>query len=211
MPRGSLRQELLTCLRQGRKRRRPRSRGEDRRGQIPNMTSIHERPDAVEHRQVPGHWEGDFLKGARNASAIGTLAERQSRYVILARLDGLTADEARRAFERRLRTVPEALRQSLTYDQGKEMADHEHLAQRVRIRVFFADPHSPWQRGTIENINGLLRQYLPKGTNLAGYSQRELNAIATSLNNRPRKCLGWDTPAEVFQRNLTQPNVALET
>ena len=211
MPRGSLRRELLDCLRQGRKHRRPRSRGQDRRGQIPNMTSIHERPSEVEHRQVPGHWEGDLLKGARNASAIGTLAERQSRYVILARLDGLTAAEARRAFERRLRTIPEPLRQSLTYDQGKEMAEHERLAQNIRIQVYFADPHSPWQRGTIENINGLLRQYLPKGTDLSRYSQRELNTIADSLNNRPRKGLGWYTPAEVFARNLTQPSVALES
>jgi IS30 family transposase len=209
MPRGSLRKELLACLRQARKRRHPRTRGQDRRGQMPNMTSIHERPDAVDQRQVPGHWEGDLLKGARNASAIGTLAERHSRYIILARLEGLSAEETRLAFERRLRTIPEALRQSLTYDRGKEMVEHEKLTQRIRIRVFFADPHSPWQRGTIENLNGLLRQYLPKGSNLEQYSQRELNTIAASLNNRPRKCLGWYTPTEVFLRCLNQPNVAL--
>ena len=189
---------LLTALRQARKTRRPRSRGTDRRGQIPNMTPIAERPTNVATRTVPGHWEGDLLKGARNGSAVGTLVERTTRLVLLARMDGTDATSARQGFTKKLRHVPALLRKTLTYDQGKEMAEHARLAQQLKIQVFFADPHSPWQRGTNENTNGLLRQYLPKGTDLSGYTQRELNAIADRLNTRPRKCLNFATPLEVY-------------
>jgi len=211
IPRGELRRQLISQLRQGRQGRRPRTRGVDRRGQIPNMTSIHERPAEVDQRLVPGHWEGDLIKGARNASAVGTMVERTSRLVLLTRLEDATADAVLEGFTRRFRRVPEPLRRSLTYDRGKEMAAHETLAERVSIRVFFADPHSPWQRGTIENANGLLRQYLPKGSDLSTFSQHQLNAIARRLNTRPRKCLEFATPLEVFQLLHHHPSVALGT
>ncbi|MDH5668759.1 MAG: IS30 family transposase, partial [Nitrospira sp.] len=198
LPRGTLRSELLAALRQAHNARRPRARGTDRRGQIPKMTSSVERPAEVATRTVPGHWEGDLIKGARNGSAVGTLVERTTRLVILARMEGTDATSAREGFTKKLRHVPAPLRKTLTYDRGKEMAEHEHLAKRLAIQVFFADPHSPWQRGTNENTNGLLRQYLPKGTDLSGYTQRELNAIAHRLNTRPRKCLDFATPLEVY-------------
>jgi transposase, IS30 family len=211
LPRGTLRSALLTALRQARKARRPRARGADRRGQIPHMTPIAERPAEVASRTVPGHWEGDLLKGARNGSAVGTLVERTTRLVILARMDGTDARSAREGFTKTLRHVPAPLRKTLTYDRGKEMAEHERLAERLAIRVFFADPYSPWQRGTNENTNGLLRQYLPKGTDLSGYTQRELNAIAHRLNTRPRKCLHFATPLEVYAHLRHHSPVALGT
>ena len=211
LPRGALRSELLAALRQARKARRPRSRGTDRRGQLPNMTPIAERPTDVASRTVPGHWEGDLIKGARNRSAVGTLVERSTRLVILARMEGTDAGSAREGFTRKLRHVPAPLRKTLTYDRGKEMAEHERLAQCLAIQVFFADPYSPWQRGTNENTNGLLRQYLPKGTDLSGYTQRELNAIAYQLNTRPRKCLNFATPLEVFTQLRHHSPVALGT
>lgn len=211
LPRGALRMELLAALRQARKTRRPRTRGTDRRGQIPNMTPITERPAEVAPRTVPGHWEGDLLKGARNGSAVGTLVERTTRLVLLAKMDGTDAASAYRGFVRKLRPVPTPLRKTLTYDRGKEMAAHERLAHRLAIQVFFADPHSPWQRGTNENTNGLLRQYLPKGTDLSAYTQRELNAIAHRLNTRPRKCLGFATPLEVYAHLRLHSLVALGT
>jgi transposase, IS30 family len=211
LPRGSLRSELLAALRQARKARRPRARGADRRGQIPNMTPISERPADVATRIVPGHWEGDLLKGARNGSAVGTLVERTTRLVLLARMDGTDAASASRGFTKKLRHVPVPLRKTLTYDRGKEMAKHERLAHHLAIQIFFADPHSPWQRGTNENTNGLLRQYLPKGTDLSSYTQRELNAIAHRLNTRPRKCLGFATPLEVYAHLRHHSPVALGT
>lgn len=211
LPRGSLRSDLLATLRQARKTRRPRARGRDRRGQIPNMTPITERSADVATRIVPGHWEGDLLKGARNGSAVGTLVERTTRLVLLARMDGTDAASAYRGFTKKLRRVPAPLRKTLTYDRGKEMAKHERLAHYLAIQVFFADPHSPWQRGTNENTNGLLRQYLPKGTDLSAYTQRELNAIAHRLNTRPRKCLGFATPLEVYAHLRLHSPVALGT
>jgi IS30 family transposase len=198
LPRGTLRSALLAALRQARKARRPRARGADRRGQIPNMTPIAERPAEVATRTVPGHWEGDLIKGACNGSAVGTLVERTTRLGILAKMTGTDATSARAGFTKKLRHVPSLLRKTLTYDRGKEMAEHEQLARRLAIQIFFADPYSPWQRGTNENTTGLLRQYLPKGTDLAGYTQRELNAIAHRLNTRPRTCLDFATPLEVY-------------
>lgn len=209
LPRGSLRTELLAALRQARQARRPRSRGTDRRGQLSNMTLIADRPPEVASRLVPGHWEGDLLKGARNGSAVGTLVERTTRLVLLAKMNGTDAASAYQGFTKKLRPVPAPLRKTLTYDRGKEMAAHERLAQRLAIQVFFADPHSPWQRGTNENTNGLLRQYLPKSTDLSGYTQRELNAIAQRLNTRPRKCLNFATPLEVYAQLRHHSPVAL--
>ena len=199
------------ALRQARKARRPRSRGTDRRGQLPNITPIADRPAEVASRTVPGHWEGDLIKGARNGSAVGTLVERTTRLVLLARMEGTDAASVYQGFTKKLRHVPASLRKTLTYDRGKEMAERERLAQRLAIQVFFADPHSPWQRGTNENTNGLLRQYLPKGIDLSGYTQRELNAIAHRLNRRPRKCLDFATPLEVFTQLRHHAPVALGT
>jgi IS30 family transposase len=211
LPRGTLRSELLAALRQARNARRPRARGTDRRGQIPNMTPIAARPAEVATRTVPGHWEGDLIKGARNGSAVGTLVERTTRLVILAKMNGTDVTSARQGFTKKLRHVPAMLRKTLTYDRGKEMAEHAQLAQRLAIQIFFADPYSPWQRGTNENTNGLLRQYLPKGTDLSGYTQRELNAIAHRLNTRPRKCLDFATPLEVYAHLRHHSPVALGT
>jgi IS30 family transposase len=174
------------------------------------MVSIHERPEAVLSRQLPGDWEGDLIKGAGNASCVGTLAERKSRYVILTKMKNGGADAALAGFSRGLSRVPQALRVSLAYDQGKEMARHKILAKRLNIKVCFCDPHSPWQRPTNENTNGLLRQYLPKGMDLAIYSQRDLDKIALSLNTRPRKVLGFLTPLEVYQNQITNLHVALQ-
>jgi IS30 family transposase len=198
LPRGELRKALLGQLRQGHKARRPRSRGQDRRGSLVNMTLIHARPPEVATRQVPGHWEGDLIKGAANRSAVGTLVERTSRYIVLARMDGTGADAALESFTREFRRIPACLRKTLTYDQGQEMARHQELARRARLQVYFADPHSPWQRPSNENSNGLIREYLPKGRDLSGVSQAQLNAIARRLNQRPRKVLGFKTPEEVW-------------
>jgi len=198
LPRGALRRELLDCLRQRRKRRRPRSRGTDRRGQLSNMTSIHLRPPEVDERVIPGHWEGDLIKGTRNASAVGTLVERTTLFTTLAKVEGATAEAAVSGFSTVLNRIDAQRRLSLTYDQGKEMAQHERLSRQTGVAVYFADPHSPWQRGINENTNGLLREYLPKNADLSAFSQDELDAIAWQLNTRPRKSLGWKCPAELF-------------
>jgi IS30 family transposase len=198
MPRGTLRSELIACLRQARKSRRPRARGEDRRGSIPNMTSIHLRPPEIDERVIPGHWEGDLIKGARNASSIGTLVERTTLFVTLVKMDDATAVTAATAFGSVLNRIDAQRRLSMTYDQGREMAHHEQLSAITGIDVYFADPHSPWQRGINENTNGLLRQYFPKGSDLSGFSQTELDAVAWQLNTRPRKSLDFKCPAELF-------------
>ena len=211
MPRGELRKELLKYLRRGHKKRLPRVRGTDRRGTIPNMTSIHERPAEVEERVIPGHWEGDLIKGARNASAVGVMVERTTSLVMLVRLNDTTAPEVRQAFQRKLSRIPEPLRKSLTYDRGKEMAEHEKLSRNLKMHVYFADPHSPWQRGTCENTNGLLRQYMPKSKDLSWLSQRELNAFADELNERPRKMFGFKSPLQKFEALFHNQSVALGT
>lgn len=205
LPRGEvLRTELLGCLRQGRTTRRRRARGQDRRGQIIHMTPIHARPSVIEDRVAPGHWEGDLIKGTFNRSAVGTLVERSSRLVRLVKLESATALATLAGFSRVLNDIPAALRQSLTYDQGKEMSEHQRLTELTGVTVFFADPHSPWQRGSNENANGLLRQYLPKGTDLAGHSQADLDAMAAKLNNRPRKLHGFRTPLQVYHELLAK-------
>jgi IS30 family transposase len=203
IPRGELRKDLIACMRQGRSTRRPRTRGKDRRGKISDMQSIHIRPPEVESRQIPGHWEGDLIKGARNQSSVGTLVERTTGFVVLVKMSSATAADALESFAVALETIPPALRKTLTYDQGREMSYHTALTLRTGVEVFFADPHSPWQRGSNENTNGLLRQYLPKGTDLSTYSQDELNIIAHSLNTRPRKRHKFRTPLELYN-NIIQ-------
>ena len=204
-PRGELRRQLIACLRQGRAKRLPRSRGTDRRGQIPDMVSIHVRPPEVNDRLMPGHWEGDLIKGAGNRSAVGVLVERMSRAVLLVKMSDATAVSALAGFTGKLQSLVAPMRQTLTYDQGREMSRHAELTAATGVRVYFCDPHSPWQRGTCENTNGLLRQYLPKGTDLSIYSQDDLDAIADSLNGRPRKTLNWHTPLQVLAQVLANP------
>jgi transposase, IS30 family len=201
LPRGTLRSELVRLLRQSHKTRLPRTRGSTRKaGGLPNMTSIHLRPPEVDARIVPGHWEGDLIKGAMNRSSVGTLVERTSRYVMLVKLDGGTAPDILAGFKKRLKSVPESLRKTMTYDQGSEMALHETLSAKLNMDIFFCDPHSPWQRGSNENANGLIREFLPKGMDLSTVSRQKLTAIEHSLNHRPRKILGFESPHEVFSR-----------
>jgi IS30 family transposase len=198
--RGALRAELARCLRSGRTRRHPRGRGRpDGRGQIPNMVLISERPAEVADRAVPGHWEGDLLMGRDNRSAVATLVERRTRYVMLVGLPhGRTAEAVRDALAEQIVTLPEQLRRTLTWDRGKEMSEHVGFTVDTGVQVYFCDPHSPWQRGSNENTNGLLRQYFPKGTDLSVYDQAELDAVAHELNGRPRQTLGWMKPSEAF-------------
>jgi IS30 family transposase len=200
--RGGLKHEMDQSLRQGRVYRQPRRATGERRGRIPGMVPIAERPDIAD-RLVPGHWEGDLMIGKNNASAVATLVERRVRYPMLGHLDSdHTAPAVRDAIVPLLAALPDQVRRSLTWDQGREMACHFEVADQANIEVYFADPHSPWQRGTNENTNGLLRQYLPKGTDLSVFSSDDLQAIADRLNNRPRKVLGWLTPTEALHLTL---------
>jgi IS30 family transposase len=198
MPRGSLRTELVKLLRKSHRGRLPRARGQARAGALQDITPIVLRPPEVAARIVPGHWEGDLIKGASNRSAVGTLVERTSRLVLLVKLDGLSAMDILNAFTRRLKSIPPSLRKTLTYDQGSEMSLHRTMAKRLRIDIFFCDPHSPWQRGSNENANGMIREYLPKGMDLSTVSQQQLSSIEYALNHRPRRILGYRTPHEVF-------------
>jgi len=198
MPRGELRTEVIGWLRFGHAKRRPRARGEDRRGRIPDMVSIHERPPEVEERLIPGHWEGDLIKGANNRSAVGTLVERTTLFTVLSRMKDASAQSALSGFSHVLNRIEAQKRLSMTYDQGREMTEHQRLTEATGVKVYFADPHSPWQRGINENTNGLLRQYLPKGSDLSGFTQAQLDAIAWQLNTRPRKSMGFRCPAELF-------------
>jgi len=196
--RGALRQELTRCLRTGRPASRPLGRATGS-GQLQHMVLISDRPADVEDRAVPGHWEGDLILGKRAQSAIGTLVERQTRFVMLVNLRaGRLAEHVKDALAVTIRALPDHLRRSLTWDQGKEMAEHVRFTLDTGVQVYFCDPRSPWQRATNENSNGLLRQYFPKGTDLSGYNQARLDEIAAELNGRPRHTLGWRTPAEAF-------------
>jgi IS30 family transposase len=196
--RGELRRELTRCLRTGRKKRRPHG-SQKSWGHVHDMVMIAERPAEVEDRAVPGHWEGDLISGALNKSAVGTLVERSTRLVLLLHLpNGKSAGDVELAMKRAIITLPEELRRSITWDQGTEMSNHARFTIDTHIPIYFCDPHSPWQRGSNENTNGLLRQYLPKGTDLSLHSEEDLQRIQRSLNNRPRRTLGYMTPLEKF-------------
>ena len=196
--RGELRRELAACLRTGRARRRVQAEVEDR-GRMAGMVLISERPAEIADRAVPGHWEGDLVLGRAGKSAIATLVERRTRYVLLAALPGgRTAPEVRDALVEAVTTLPASLRRSLTWDRGHEMAEHQRFTVDTGVAVYFCDPHSPWQRGTNENTNGLLRQYLPRSVDLREVTQEQLDAIADELNGRPRQTLDWRSPSEVF-------------
>lgn len=201
--RGALKRELTAHLRRSRSIRRPRTakRGNVGQGQIVDAVSIRERPPEAEDRAIPGHWEGDLLSGAGN-SHVATLVERHSRFLMLVALDGKDTRTVTGALSREVRRLPEQLRRSLTWDRGMEMAEHACFTVATDVNVYFCDPQSPWQRGSNENTNGLLRQYLPKGTNLARCSQAQLDEIARKLNSRPRQTLGFKTPADTLKAAL---------
>lgn len=197
--RGALKKELVAHLRQRRPVRHSRASATTgrRTGQIVDAVSIAERPPSVEDRALPGHWEGDLLAGNKRSN-IATLVERRSRYVLLVRLRARDAASVAQALIRRVHHLPAGLMQSLTWDRGLEMAHHKQFTMATDVQVYFCDPRSPWQRGSNENTNGLLRQYFPKGTDLTSVTQRQLDAVARKLNTRPRQTLGWKTPAAVL-------------
>jgi len=201
--RGALKKELVEHLRRSRVMRRSRHHTQKtgKHGRITDTVSISERPASVEDRAVPGHWEGDLLFGSKN-SQIATLVERRTRYAMLVKVTGKDSETVINALIKHARKLPEELYKSLTWDRGKEMAEHKRFTLATDIQVYFCDPQNPWQRGTNENTNGLLRQYFPKGTDLSDYSQAKLNAVARQLNERPRKTLNFETPAERFHQTV---------
>ncbi len=203
--RGALRRELTRYLRTGRALRKPGRAVGQRKNRIPDMVNIAQRPPEADDRAVPGHWEGDLLIGKRNATAIATLVERASGFAMLVSLpDGYKPEHVAPALARKVQTLPEALRRSLTWDQGPEMRDWKHVRVQTGIEVFFCDPHAPWQRGSNENTNGLLRQYFPKGTDFSTVTEIELDAVADELNDRPRKRLDFANPTEQLAELLLQ-------
>ncbi|WP_420115369.1 IS30 family transposase [Micromonospora sp.] len=207
--RGALRDELKKCLRSGRARRVTRTEARaaraSGRGQIPGMVNIVEREEEVAERRVPGHWEGDLITGKNNASAIGTLVERVTGYTLLLHLpEGHGAEQVSAAITEAMTALPATLRKSLTWDQGKELSKHRQIAEVTGLKVYFCDPHSPWQRATNENTNGLLRQYVPKGTDLSVHSRQDLAFVQDQFNNRPRKRLDFAKPSELINGLLLQ-------
>ena len=208
-PRGELKRELIACLRRERLERRKRTNTYKSRIGIQDAVSIHERPENIQERTIPGHWEGDLIVGKEHKSYMGTLVERTTRTVIRVPLKTKNTSEVRRAFAKELSTLPQQMKLSLTYDRGTEMAQHKLFTKNTKMSVYFADPHSPWQRGSNENTNGLLRQYFPKGTDLSTYSRAAIKAVQHELNERPRKVLDYRTPKEVFDTLLE--SVAIRT
>lgn len=204
--RGALRRELTACLRTGRALRKPRRKAGQRRERIKNKVMITERPAEVEDRAVPGHWEGDLIIGENSASAIGTIVERMTRFTLLLHLpQGHGAEAVQDQITAKMTQLPDILRRTLTWDQGIEMTNHAAIAAATDLGIYFCDPHSPWQRGTNENTNGLLRQYFPKGTDLSVFPADYLDYVALQLNTRPRKTLEWKTPAEALDELLSNP------
>lgn len=201
LPRGTFKRELVRYLRRRHRFRRPHKMRLSSRP-IQDLISIDERPAEVADRTVPGHWEGDLLVGHANASALGTLVERTTRFTLLVPLTARDAPTVRQAFARELRTLPTQLRRSLTYDQGQEMREHRLFTKQTKMRVYFAHPHCPWERGTNENTNGLLRQFFPKGTRFNQVSRKEIKQVQAMLNDRPRKVINWHSPAHAFNQLL---------
>jgi IS30 family transposase len=201
-PRGSFKRRLISYLRRSHKHRRKNNPNRGKPGGIQDYFSIEERPQEVADRTIPGHWEGDLMIGQRNASAIGTLVERVTRMAFIVKLRNQDASTIRKAFGEEFRSLPKGLKRTLTYDQGKEMAQHKLFTKQTKITVYFAHPHSPWERGTNENTNSLLRQYFPKGTNFSKISRTKLKEVQDELNDRPRKTLSWNTPHEKFSELL---------
>ena len=202
LPRGELKRELAACLRRGHENRYKNRPDRRKSWPIQDYLSIEERPQEVADRIIPGHWEGDLMIGGQHASAIGTLVERTTRMTFLVKLANKYARTVRKAYAEEFRQLPQGLRKTLTYDQGHEMAEHKLFTKETNIEVYFAHPSSPWERGTNENTNMLLRQYFPKGTDLSKYSKVQLKEVQDELNDRPRKALGWRTPHEKFAELL---------
>lgn len=204
LPRGTLKKELLSCLRRGHRRRRRRNSNQNRavERKIKDMISIEERPKEVADRAVPGHWEGDLIVGKNRQSYLGTLVERTTRSTILVPLPNKQAPEVRKAFARTVKRLPRHLRLSLTYDQGWEMAEHKLFTKDTQVKVYFAHPASPWERGTNENTNGLIWQFFPKGTDFTKVSRYRIKRVQHLLNGRPRKTIDWKTPYEAFNELL---------
>jgi IS30 family transposase len=202
LPRGALRKELCAHLRQGHTQRRKHGDGNSSHAPIADIISIHERPPEVEDRTVPGHWEGDLIVGEKHQTALGTLVERTTRTVLLIRMRRRDAESVRKAFAKRIKCLPKQMRLTMTYDRGGEMAQHKLFTKETNMKVYFADPYSPWQRGTNENTNGLIRQYFPKGTDFSAVSDYEIRKVQNLLNGRPRKVLNWKTPFEAMNELL---------
>jgi len=204
LPRGSLKKELLACLRQNRKRRHKQSRGVKMERKLEDMLSIEERPKEVEDRIIPGHWEGDLIVGKNNRSALGTLVERTTRTTILVPIKNREAETVAKAFAKEVKKLPQQMKLSMTYDQGREMAQHKLFTNITGVKVYFAHPRSPWERGTNENTNGLIRQYFPKGTDFKKVSRYEVKKAQHQLNGRPRAALDYQKPYEVFNKLINQ-------
>lgn len=211
LPRGELKAELMKGLRQERKLRQPRKYAHYRRQRIQDVISISERPKEVENRIVPGHWEGDLIMGKNQKSALGSLVERTTRLTLLVPLKFKDAFGVRQSFAKAFKKIPDKFKRSLTYDRGLEMSQHKLFTEKTKIQIYFADPYSPWQRGTNENTNGLIRQYFPKGTDFKEVSLAEIKKAENELNSRPRKVLGFCTPSEKFYKLITNRKIALET
>ncbi len=210
LPRGSLKKELTSCLRQNRKRRHKQSRGVKMERKIEDMLSIEERPKEVEDRIIPGHWEGDLIIGKNNRSALGTLVERTTRTTILVPIKSKETEVVAKAFAKEVKKLPQQMKLTMTYDQGREMAHHKLFTEISGIKVYFAHPRSPWERGTNENTNGLIRQFFPKGTDFNKVTRYEIKKVQGLLNGRPRQALGFQKPYEVFNQ-LISSAVALNS